>query len=146
MVNGDDEELDKVEAKAYRGLVARLNFLDQDCPDLQFPVKQVSREMANPVRGSWKRLKKVCMYLIGREKVVWKFAYQDRQKYADVYADSDWGGRKSTVPDLPNSQYRSTSVDPTFNRIHPCRSILKNGEVGGRPSRTSPTFNIGRHR
>ena len=30
---GDDEELSKEEAKIYRGLAARLNFMSQDCPD-----------------------------------------------------------------------------------------------------------------
>ena len=38
------------------------------------------------------RLKKVTRYLIGRERAVWKSAYQDTQRYAYVYADSDWGG------------------------------------------------------
>ena len=65
--NGDKEdreedwemiELDPVEAKKYRGVVARLNYMGQDCPDLQFAVKQCSREMAKPKRGSWKMVKK----------------------------------------------------------------------------------------
>ena len=33
----EDEEMDKPEAKEFRGLVARTNFLGQDCPDLQYP-------------------------------------------------------------------------------------------------------------
>ena len=66
----DDEavEVAKEDATQYRSLVARLNYLSHDCPDLQFPIKQVSREMANPMRGSWGRLKKVARYLLGREK------------------------------------------------------------------------------
>ena len=42
---GDDEELNKEEAKIYRGLAARLNFMSQDCPDLQFPIKPCSKKL-----------------------------------------------------------------------------------------------------
>eukprot|EP00973_Karenia_brevis_P007493 1013879-Karenia_brevis.AAC.1 len=51
--------LNKPEAKEYRGVAARLNFLSLDCPDMQFPVKQSSREMANSTVASWKMLKKI---------------------------------------------------------------------------------------
>jgi hypothetical protein len=97
---GDDEVLDRGEAKLFRGMAARLNFLSLDCPNLQFAVKQCSKEMSRPVRGSWKRLKKVARYLVGVEKVVWEFAFQDEARYCWVCSDSDWGGdrkdRKST--------------------------------------------------
>ena len=46
------EELGPEEKKSYRGVVARLNFLAQDCLDLQFVVKQGSKEMSSPTRGS----------------------------------------------------------------------------------------------
>ena len=64
------EKLDEVAAKEYRGLAARLNYMSLDCPDLQFPIKQCSREMASPTNGSLMRLKKVAMYLIDREAKV----------------------------------------------------------------------------
>ena len=47
-----------------------MNFLSLDCPNLQFPVKQSAKEMSKPVRGSWKRMKKVARYLVGVERVV----------------------------------------------------------------------------
>ena len=52
------EPLGKTEATAYRGLAARLNYMSQDCPDLQFPIKEVSRDMASPTKGSWLKIKK----------------------------------------------------------------------------------------
>ena len=58
----ESEDLDREEAKIYRGLAARLNFLSQDSPDLQFPVKGCSQDMAKPKRGSWKRIKKVARW------------------------------------------------------------------------------------
>jgi hypothetical protein len=96
----EDEELDKEQAKEFRGLAARFNFLSLDCPDLQFPIKQSSRDMAKPKRGSWKGIKKSARYLLNRERVVWFFRWQDEPKYCHMTTDSDWGGdrkdRKST--------------------------------------------------
>ena len=84
----------------FRGLAARMNFLSQDSPDLQYPIKDCSREMANPIRGSWKRMKKVARYLVGRKRIVWNFHYQRNPGYSYVATDSDWGGntrdRRST--------------------------------------------------
>ena len=92
--------LGKAEAKEFRGLAARLNFMSLDCPDIQFPIEQSSRDMGSPTVGSWKNVKKVARYLVGREKVVWKFEWQDEVGYCGLWTDSDWGGdrkdRKST--------------------------------------------------
>lgn len=102
-VNGDREDkeedwelevLDKGEAKLFRGLAASLNFLSFDCPDLQLPIKQCSQEMARPTKGSWKRMKKVARYLVGRQRVVWHFQWQDEPRYSYLATDSDWGGSR----------------------------------------------------
>ena len=97
---GDDEEMEKKEATEFRGVVARMNFLSQDCPDLQFPVKECSKQMAKPRKGAWKSAKKIARYLVGREKVVWRYDWQEEGTETYTVADSDWGGnsreRKST--------------------------------------------------
>eukprot|EP00973_Karenia_brevis_P034187 4715258-Karenia_brevis.AAC.1 len=68
MMNGDKEDrveeceeefLGKSEATECRGFAARLNFMSLDWPELQFAIKQCSREMANPRVVSWRSLKKV---------------------------------------------------------------------------------------
>ena len=45
-------------------------------------------------------MKKVARYLIGVERVVWKFVWQDELWYCRVFSDSDWGStsrdRRST--------------------------------------------------
>lgn len=98
--NGDDDELDSSEATQYRAAVARMNFLGQDSPDLQFPAKELSKDMSRPTVGSWKRLKKAVRFLVGRRRVVWNFPWQEEVGVVQVFADSDWGGckrsRKST--------------------------------------------------
>ena len=86
------EKLTGKAATEYRGLAARLNYMSLDCPDLQFPIKQCSREMASPTNGSLGRLKKIVRYLCNREKIVWKFAWQDEPTHGILYTDSDWGG------------------------------------------------------
>ena len=85
--------MEKEEATKFRGIAARANFLSLDCPDLQFPVKDVSREMATPKEGSWKRMKKILRYLFNREEIVWKFCWQEPTDLSHVMGDSDWGGR-----------------------------------------------------
>ena len=70
---GDDEEMESKEGTEVRGVAARMNFLGQDCPDLQFPVKECSKQMARPTKGAWKSAKKIARYLVGRERVIWRY-------------------------------------------------------------------------
>ena len=90
----------KEEATVPRGLAARVNFLSLDCPDLQFTGKAASREMAKPTLESWKVLKKLARYLLGREAVVWFIGWQEEVEFGHAVGDSDWGGnvkdKKST--------------------------------------------------
>eukprot|EP00973_Karenia_brevis_P031796 4387568-Karenia_brevis.AAC.1 len=71
MMNGDREDkveeweeelLGRSEAKEFRGLAARLNFMSLDGANLQFSIKQCSRDMANPKVVSWRALKKIARY------------------------------------------------------------------------------------
>ena len=92
-----EEALGKQESTEFRGVAARANYLSVDCPDMQFPVKECSREMASPTRSSWAKAKKLARYLVGRRRVVWRFAWQEEVEV--LLVDSDWGGgkeRKST--------------------------------------------------
>ena len=98
--DGGEEDLPNQEATEFRSVVARMNFLSLDCPELQFPVKGCSREMSNPKEGSWRGAKKIARFLVGRKAVIWKFGWQDEVSESVVLTDSDWGGnikdRKST--------------------------------------------------
>ena len=51
---GDEEDMEAEETTSFRGGVARMNYLGQDSPDLQFPALKLSREMAAPRMGAWK--------------------------------------------------------------------------------------------
>eukprot|EP00973_Karenia_brevis_P031008 4277334-Karenia_brevis.AAC.1 len=56
--------------------------------------------MANPSKSSWMHLKEIARYLIGVERIVWRFELQDEPRIGRVSTDSDWGGnivdRRST--------------------------------------------------
>ena len=88
--------LDANDAKLFRGIAARLNYLAQDRPDLQFAAKEVSRRMARPTDGDWLLLKRVGRYLLGAPRAVQTFAWQYAPYSLDTYVDSDWAGCKAS--------------------------------------------------
>ena len=94
-------ELDKKEASAYRGVAARLNYLAQDRPDLQYSCKEASRRMAKPRQADWAILKRIGRYLLGAPRLVQSFDWQDGDGEILVHTDSDWAGCRTS--------YRSTS-------------------------------------
>eukprot|EP00973_Karenia_brevis_P011299 1529441-Karenia_brevis.AAC.1 len=58
-----------------------------DWPELQFAIKQCSRDMASPKVVSWRSLKKVARYLVGVKRVVWKFGWQHGVAFSRVFSD-----------------------------------------------------------
>ena len=61
---------------AFRAAAARGNYLAQDRPDCQFATKEICRYMAKPTDGSWQALKRLCRYLVGLPRMVWKLRFQ----------------------------------------------------------------------
>ena len=51
----DDVEITGSDATRFRGVAARCNYL-ADRPDIQFPTKEICREMSKPTTGSLRRL------------------------------------------------------------------------------------------
>jgi hypothetical protein len=94
--NEDDQELDSQESSEFRAIAARMNYLAQDCPDIQFATKEVCREMAKPTFGSWAKAKRVARYLLERETVVFEFKWQYEEPGLKVVTDSDWAGCRRT--------------------------------------------------
>ena len=86
-------------AAEYRSLAARANYLASDRIDCQFAAKEVCRLMSKPTEGAWNALKRLCRYLAGLPRLVWKYDRQEVQML-DIYTDTDWAGcprrRKST--------------------------------------------------
>ncbi len=87
-----DALLAPAEAKLFRGLAARLNYLSADRPDLQYAAKEVARRMARPTQQDWQLLKRVGRYLIGAPRAVQNFWWQSAPRAYDTFVDSDWAG------------------------------------------------------
>ena len=101
----DDEDtkmLDKMETTKYRSVVARLNYMCSDRPDIQYSDKELCRCMSSPTTTSWSRLKRLGRYLKDHPRLMIKFdhQYMDGTCRIDVFADTDYAGcgvtRKST--------------------------------------------------
>ena len=94
----EEGEMQGAEVTSFRAVAARLNYLAQDSPDAQFSAKEVCREMSRPSASSWRRLKVLARFLLEREKVVWKFGWQDEAggMHMELYTDSDWAGCRRT--------------------------------------------------
>ena len=65
-----EEPLAPREASLYRAIVARINFLAADRPDVQFASKEASRKMSCPRHVDWAAVKRIGRYLAGRPRAV----------------------------------------------------------------------------
>ena len=88
--------LSAAEAKLFRSVAARCNYLVQDRVDIQYPCKECSRRMANPRQGDWAALKRIGRYLKGSQRLIQHFRWQQMPETVDVLTDSDWAGCRST--------------------------------------------------
>ena len=84
------------DARVFRMLVARGNYLAQDRPDIQFSVKELSRAMSSPSQADWVALKRLGRYLRLHPRVVIKYRFQQAPASIQAFADSDWAGCKET--------------------------------------------------
>eukprot|EP00973_Karenia_brevis_P069862 9713764-Karenia_brevis.AAC.1 len=93
-----------------------------DWPELQCAIKQCSRGMSKPKVVSWRSVKKkVARYLVGVERVVWKFGWQDRVAFSRVFSDRDWWGncrdRKSTSGGVWTVSYTHLRAHETLSDL-----------------------------
>ena len=96
----DEEELNPEEARHFRKVAARANYLGLDRMDIQFAVKEICREMSRPTVAGMKKLKRPARYLVSHPVVEIEFDGEGDEGCIDAYSDSDWAGcrvsRKST--------------------------------------------------
>ena len=69
-VTEESPELGAKDARWYRGVAARCNYLAQDRVDLQYATKEASRRMAKPRHTDWSLLKRLGRYLLGAPRLV----------------------------------------------------------------------------
>ena len=131
---GERQLLDRTEARRYRAIAARLNYLATERPDIQFSVKEAARAMANPTREHWSLLVKLGRYLAGRPRMVLRFEMQDEAAAITTFSDSDWAACGSTR--------RSTSGGLMKIGKHPIKSWAKQQKVLALSSAEAETYGI----
>ena len=89
-------DMTKDEASRFRGLVACVNYLSLDQPDLQFAATTASQHVAQPKECDWAKIKRIARYLVKASRSVQKFAWQEKLTQITRYVDSDWAGNKIT--------------------------------------------------
>ena len=77
-------------------MTARGIYLSQGRSDIGYAVKELSRRMQEPIEGDWDKLKRLGRYLVGRERMVVDFEYQQEGGRIDVWTDSDYAGCRET--------------------------------------------------
>jgi hypothetical protein len=95
-------ELSVQEQTMYRALAARVNYMAQDDPSIQYAAKEICRHMSKPKAFDFQRIKKLARFLVGVQNVSFKYVWQseDEGRELRVFVDSDWAGciqsRRST--------------------------------------------------
>ena len=67
-----DALLDPTRHTMFRGIAARANYLAAGRPDCQFAAKEICRWMSAPTELALQALKRLCRYLVGRPRLVFK--------------------------------------------------------------------------
>ena len=97
---GDENEMLKEDVTSFRSVAARSNYLGMDRLDIQYGVKELCASMSMSTQRSWRQLKQLERYLVGKADMTWEYKAGARTAMIDVYVDSDWAGdrqqRKST--------------------------------------------------
>ena len=83
-------DMTKDEASRFRGLVARVNYLSLDRPDLHLAAKTASQHMAQP-QGV-----RLGQHQADREAGCPKVCVAEKPTQITTYVDSDWTGNKTT--------------------------------------------------
>ena len=120
----DEAVMEPGEVTRYRALVARLNYLAMDRPDLQVAALAASRRMSAPVRGDWAILKRVARYVLRHPRVACLYQWQKDGLPLVVCTDSDWAGCKMTrVSTSGGVIYRGEHVVKTWCRTQHAISL-----------------------
>lgn len=88
--------LDEHLARKYEPIVACLNDLTPDRPDIAFVVKELARSMSSPSNGCEDTLKRSGRYRITTPRALIEFKWQVAQKKLKIYIDAGCAGCKAT--------------------------------------------------
>ena len=91
-----DEELGEQEKSKVRTAVGRLLWLGPARPDVQYPIKEVSRMVQKPTTRTWQNIRIICRYLKGTLHFVLKLESDDKDGWNLVgWSDASWASGPS---------------------------------------------------
>ena len=97
-----DVKLQREEESGFRAIAARSNYMAVDVPNVQYPTKEICRDMSKPSVAAYERVKKLARYMSSYEEVSFHYEWQNEHEATNLkcFTDSDWAGcrksRKST--------------------------------------------------
>ena len=104
IMNDDNDHLDIAKSVIYRICVGKLLFASKDRVDMACASKELARDLKEPRKRSWRRLKHVGRYLAGTLDLYQEMLNKPNQDLTmDIFVDSDWGGVVDAGDDLRKS-------------------------------------------
>ena len=95
-VRENDVKLERRDARLFRSLAARCNFLSSDRTHIQYACKEICRRMSEPCVSDWVMIKKLARHFKFQPRQVCMFCYQDMPRELSVIVDTDYGGCRRT--------------------------------------------------
>ena len=86
------DELEEVEGKLYQQDTGNSIYVSSGRFDIQFCVKRLSEMVTKPRKLGNLRLARLARYLVGTEKLVFRFDHQEYGDTVRIAVDSDWAG------------------------------------------------------
>ena len=82
-VGQDEKALRAIDHSRYRAGVGKLQFMTNEVPEIAYPVKNLSRQLAKPSELDMQDLKQCVRYTLGQT---------DEVATIEVHTDADWAG------------------------------------------------------
>ena len=89
-LSDNDVEMSAEEAKQYRSMVARANYLGLDRPDIQFRSRASCKRVPKPMKGDFEHSKRLGRKIRSHPRAILSFQWQHDVPELIVRADSDW--------------------------------------------------------
>ena len=142
--NATDMSEDHV--RTHRSVCTRINYLAQDRPDMLFAAKEVARWMSQRNTMAWELAKRCGRNLLGKPRMVQRFATQPPVETITLKIDSDHAGclrtRRSTTGIASyHGKHVIKTASTTQRRVRILRSCALHSHSGGhaKHGRRSPT-------
>ena len=82
-----DRELHEQDAKLYRGIAAKCNYVSHDRSDITYATNELCQRMSNPRHVDWNKAKRLIRYLSGAGE--WKLLFRWQSPVDKIVTFSD---------------------------------------------------------